>query len=74
MLLDSRALAVEGVVSSALQTLLAGAVQLAAACLTQDWRAQLAGGEAGREHCWRWCMGGDCMTRLREACNGGSGR
>jgi hypothetical protein len=51
VVLDGSTLAVESVVGSALETLLAGAVKLAAAELAKDGRAQLLSGACGEHVC-----------------------
>ena len=51
MVLDGSTLAVESVVGSALETLLAGTVELAAAELAKDGRAQLLSGACGEHVC-----------------------
>lgn len=51
MVLNGSTLAVESVVGSALEALLAGAVELAAAELAEDGRAQLLSGACGEHAC-----------------------
>lgn len=51
VVLDGSTLAVESVVGSALETLLAGTVELAAAELAKDGRAQLLSGACGEHDC-----------------------
>jgi hypothetical protein len=51
VVLDGRTLAVESVVGSALEALLAGTVELAAAELAKDGRAQLLSGACGEHVC-----------------------
>lgn len=67
VLLDSGTLAVECVVGGALETFLASTVQLAAAELAQDWRAQLRGCEAAGQHCGGVVCGCTVFLKLAEA-------